>query len=102
MKNKLYTLSYFRKRLKEAGITSIRLINNFREDDERYWAILVDPGNRNIITICYKNDSLNFHFKLMTPSLSNFIISTKSMKIIIDNFKKILGENPNANQQSQP
>ena len=85
-------MSYFRKRLRESGISSIRLINSFKPEDERYWAILVDPGNRNIITICYKNDSLNFHFKLITPSLANYIISTKSMNVIIENFKKIMGE----------
>lgn len=98
MKNKLYTLSYFRKRLKDAGISSVRLINKFSDDDERYWAILVDPGRRNVIAICYKSDSLNFHFRIITPTLSNFIISTKSMNVIVENFQKILGERSDAQQ----
>ena len=89
-KNRLYTLSYFRKRLKDADINSIRLINEFKDDnDKRYWTILIDPGRKNIITTCYKEDIDKFWFKLNTPT-NLYNIKTKSMRVIIENLKMIL------------
>lgn len=87
--NNLYTLSYFRKRLKEADIPSIKLICDFAKDDSRYWAILAYPNDKNIIIICYKFNPTEFHFLFNISSNSHLIVKTKSMKIIIDELKML-------------
>jgi hypothetical protein len=93
-KNKLYTLSYFRTRLNGASIKSIRLINEFNIDnDKRYWTILVDPGRNNILVTCYKESSEDYYFSCQTRLIKNYIIKTKSMDIVIENIKTLLGVN---------
>ena len=88
-KNKLYTLSYFRKRLRETGILSDVMFEHFHKDDSRYWAIVVSRNILNIIIFCYKKDG-EFFFRIQTPTFYNFEIRTKSMKVVIDSIKKIL------------
>lgn len=89
-KNKLYTLSYFRKRLKDKEISSVRLINKYCDDDVRYWTILIDPGNKNIICTCFKHNIEDFYFSLLTAKYTNFEVKTKSMDIIIDSLLNLI------------
>lgn len=96
MKNKLYTLSYFRKRLKEAEIKSVRLINEYEKDDPRYWTILIDPSNKKILLTCYKESAEEYYFSLITKT-GSFIIKTLSMEIIIENIKMIKEKDNNDN-----
>lgn len=88
-KNKLYTLSYFRKRLREAGILSDVVIDKFHKDDPRYWMLLLSRNYLNLFLICYKKDE-DFFFKIQTPLYYDFEIRTKSMKVIIDSIAKIV------------
>jgi len=87
MKNKLYTLSYFRKRLHSASIESKILIKNYMiNEDKRYWTIVMFPKTHNIFCTCYKNET-EFWFEFWDGgnNLKNeTIIRTKSMNIIID------------------
>ena len=93
MKNKLYTLSYFRKRLHSASIDSKILIKAYNaEGDERYWTITLFPKTHNIFCTCYKNDS-EYWFELWDGGnkvQNNTNIITKSMNIIIDNVYSLL------------
>lgn len=90
-KNRLYTLSYFIKRLADNKIFSEILINNndkrdkyYSKDDIRQWTILIDPNNRNIICTCFKKTPKNFWFKLNTKYNDNIKIKTLSMQTIIN------------------
>lgn len=87
MKNKIYTLSYFRKRLLDNNIPSIRLINSFEKDDPRYWMILICPGKNNIICTCYKTSPDKFFFKFNTKT-REFQLEALSMEVVIDLLKK--------------
>lgn len=87
MKNKIYTLSYFRKRLIDNQIPSIRLINSFEATDTRYWMILICPGKDNIICTCYKKSPEEFYFKLCTRN-GEYKLLTLSMDTIIEMIKK--------------
>ena len=82
-KNNLYTLSYFRKRLFENDIKSIRLVDKYFPEETRRWTILMYPNDKNVLCTCYK-DNNEFWFVLQTKTQSNYIIRTKSMNIIID------------------
>lgn len=89
-KNNLTTLSYFRKRLKDAEIKSVRLINNYSKEDERYWTILIDPGHSNLLCTCYKKSSIDFYFNFNTDKLHSYRIETKSMEIVVDAISKLM------------
>lgn len=99
-KNNLYTLSYFRKRLFENEIKSIKLIDHYSADDNRKWTILIYPNDKNILCTCHKimNDK-TFWFTLQTKSLMNYVIKTKSMDVMIDTLKLI---DAPINSQSTP
>ncbi len=81
--NKLYTLSYFRKRLFAAGIESKILIKNYNKDDSRYWTISVFK-DKCIFCTCFKNGSdYSFEFWDGGNHLTRrHIIKTMSMNVI--------------------
>jgi hypothetical protein len=95
-RNNLYTLSYFRKRLKEAGIFAKILMNEYGEDDKRYWSIAI--GEKHIITCtCFKYEDedgeqvVNFRFSDGNQRLIiDKNIQTQSMKVIIEMLEKVL------------
>ena len=88
-KNKLYTISYFRKRLADSGVSSVRLINRYGLGDKRYWTILIEPQKANILCTCYKDQIDSCHFVLSTSNVPNFRVDTKSMEIMIDVLKDL-------------
>jgi hypothetical protein len=90
--NNLYTLSYFRKRLKENDIKSVKLVNKFSDDDTRYWTILISPSFRNLICTCYKFPDGNFHFSIQTKNYTNYEIKTKSMEVIVKTVSLLIEE----------
>lgn len=93
MKNKLYTLSYFRKRIHSASIDSKILVKKYNvEDDSRYWTVTLFPKTHNIFCTCYKEDG-EYWFELWDGGnkLKNeTTIRTKSMNIIIDSVYSLL------------
>ena len=89
--NKLYTLSYFRKRLFNAGYSSKILIDSF--DDSRYWMISIGEVAK-IICVCYKNQdsSGNSSFELFDGKnriKQSIIINTQSMNVIVEFLDKV-------------
>ena len=95
-RNNLYTLSYFRKRLKDGGISSDILVENFPENDKRYWSICISE-ELSIICTCFnyldeENDQIvRFHF---TDGNQRFLmdknIQTESMNVIIEMLLKVI------------
>jgi hypothetical protein len=55
MANRLTTLGYFRKRLKDSGYSSIELFKNYSNVDPRAWSVMIDPGGASLICTCYIN-----------------------------------------------
>lgn len=93
-KNKLYTLSYFRKRLNEAGYNSNILIKDYEETDSRYWTIKLF-NNKNILCTCYKQTDITredciFEFWDGGNFYKNrYIICTESMQVVISHLNDI-------------
>ena len=52
MANKITTLSYFTKRLKDSGYEVWKLFDAYSESDDRCWTIVIDPGVASIICTC--------------------------------------------------
>lgn len=56
MTNKLTTLSYFMKRLKDNGYMVYKLFTGYSMLDSRTWTVVLDPGCASIFVTCYTND----------------------------------------------
>ena len=95
-KNKLYTLSYFKKRLKDSGIISKPIIREFDKNDKRYWLLSIDPKHK-ILCTCFKyteNNEMKYSFRFSDGHQRIPIdktITTESMLVIINELKKVIG-----------
>lgn len=56
MANKLTTLGYMLKRLRDSGYIVHKLYSDYGIGDPRSWTIIIDPGVASIICTCYIND----------------------------------------------
>lgn len=88
IKNKITTLSYFIKRLKDNGLVVWKICDNYALSDPRKWTIMVDPGNASVFITCYENKDFKsekmFEFNdggRLFPR--NFSIKTTSMEVIV-------------------
>lgn len=89
-KNRIDTLSYFVKRMRDCGYDVVKLYNGYNDTDPRKWTVLIDPKGVNLMVTCYKNrheeDDYQFEFNdggNLFPM--NYIIRTVSMEVIIIN-----------------
>jgi hypothetical protein len=87
-KNKISTLGYFLKRLRDSGFIAIKLFNEYGPQDPRKWSIMVDPSGRSLMVTCYENKEQlgDIMFELndggnLFPK--NYNLKTSSMEIII-------------------
>lgn len=55
MSNKVTTLGYFRKRLKDCGYDCVDAFKNFCDTDPRSWCVVIDPNKASIFCTCYIN-----------------------------------------------
>lgn len=90
-KNKISTLSYFTKRLKDSGYVIWKLVNNYPIEDCRKWSIIINPGRESVIVTCMVNTGgLNVPtaFDIYDGGFrcrKNFTIITDSIEVIINN-----------------
>lgn len=56
MANKITTLGYLLKRLRDSGYIANKLFANFGEADPRAWTVVIEPGKRSVFCTCYIND----------------------------------------------
>lgn len=56
MANKLTTLGYTLKRLRDSGYVVIKLFSDYSETDPRSWTLMIEPGSSSIYCTCYIND----------------------------------------------
>jgi hypothetical protein len=56
MSNKLTTLGYILKRLRDSGYYAHRIFTEYSEGDPRAWTIVIDPGVASVFCTCYIND----------------------------------------------
>lgn len=59
MRNKLSTLSYFIKRLKDNKFVVWKIFDGYQIGDPRKWTVMINPGFHSIYVTCYiDNQSL--------------------------------------------
>ena len=56
MANKLTTLGYTLKRLRDSVYYAYKIFTDYSEVDPRVWTIVIDPGVSSVFCTCYLND----------------------------------------------
>lgn len=56
MANKLTTLGYTLKRLRDCGYYACKLFADYGKHDPRSWTIVLDPGGMSVMCTCFVND----------------------------------------------
>lgn len=90
MKNKISTLSYFIKRLKDNKYTVWKIFDAYNVGDPRKWTIMVNPGYQSVYITCkINNERLKnepyFTFDDGNAYIpSNISLATQSMQVIIN------------------
>lgn len=54
--NKITTLGYFLKRLRDSGYYAHKIFNDYSNSDPRSWTVVIDPKGASIFCTCYLND----------------------------------------------
>ena len=54
--NKLTTLGYTLKRLRDSGYVVNKLFSEYSEMDPRAWTLVIEPGFSSVLCTCYVND----------------------------------------------
>jgi hypothetical protein len=57
MSNKITTLGYILKRLRDSGYYAHKIFTDFSESDPRTWTIIIDPGVSSVFCTCFVNDT---------------------------------------------
>jgi len=93
MANKLTTLGYTLKRLRDSGYIANKLFAEYAEADPRSWTILIDPGVSSVFCTCYINDPFlgDSFFELydgnqFIPGRLN--LKTSSFEILVEHLVK--------------
>lgn len=111
MSNKLTTLGYFKKRLRDCGYIVDDVYRGYSKTDPRIWTVIIDPGCASVLCTCYQNSpELGDSFfeiydggQFITPGRVQ--IKTNSIEVFISylvrfniNNKASSYNNPNYNQ----
>ena len=93
-KNKIETLGYFTKRLRDNNYIIWKIFKGYNLRDTRKWTILVNPGQESVFITCH----VNVHGEMDMPFFqfddgglnfkSTMLVKTKSMEVIIDKLIK--------------
>lgn len=96
-RNKLYTKSYFKKRIVEQGFDVLDLKIPYEKNDLRKWTLVINKTKSvykmNIVITCFKDENTKeFCFKFQGQKRKEFILNTLSMKLIINILQRAMAE----------
>ena len=90
MKNKIHTLSYFKKRLKDCGYIVCDVMNKYSIEDPRKWTVLLNPSIESVYITCFVNRKELGElpeFELNDGGMrfqKNLTLKTSSMEVIVN------------------
>lgn len=100
MANKLTTLGYTLKRLRDSGYIADKLFVEYGEADPRSWTLIIDPGKASVLCTCYINDPYigESYFELFDGNQyipGRMKLRTSSFEVFIEHLTKfgIVGDN---------
>jgi DNA-binding beta-propeller fold protein YncE len=100
-KNKISTLGYFKKRLRDNGFIVLDIFNNYSDIDTRKWTIIVNPALESVFITCSNTEDFDtpvFEFSGAKVKPKNIQVVTSSMEVIIE--KMLWWKISNNNQDS--
>jgi hypothetical protein len=107
MANKLTTLGYTLKRLRDSGYVSCKLFANYGESDPRAWTLMIDPGAASVLCTCYINDPYLGETFLELYDGNQYIpgrlkIKTSSFEVLVEHLIKygIVGNHSNTKRST--
>ena len=92
-KNHLFTLSYFRKRLRDAAWQSVVLQRDFPDEDSRYWHISI--GDACVWCTCFRTEDDCWFMFSDGKNLIKYdkIIRTESINVITEYLDQLMERN---------
>lgn len=90
MKNKIHTLSYFKKRLKDSGYIVWDIMKSYSLEDPRKWTIMINPGVQSIFITCVVNRNEMGQapeFEINDSGLRfqrNLVLKTSSIEVLVN------------------
>lgn len=96
MGNKLTTLGYFKKRLRDSGYIVDDVFRGYAQIDPRAWTVIIDPGCASLFCTCYQNaareglklsDLGDFYFELYDGGQfipGRLVVKTSSIETLIE------------------
>ena len=93
--NKVSTLGYFIKRLKDNGFIVWKIFNKYSEDDVRKWTVLINPGEESVYITCIMNiegpnsiPAFEFNDGKKSVHRHNIMLQTESMEVLMNHLIK--------------
>ena len=114
MINKITTLGYFKKRLRDSGYAVEDLFRNYSYSDPRAWTVIIDPGMASIICTCYVNaNSEDMRTSNIGDSFfelgdggqfvpDRFILKTSSIEVLFEYLSKFNITNKSSQYSEKP
>lgn len=104
-RNKITTVSYFIKRLRDSGYICDKIFTDYSDSDPRCWTVIVDPRFSSVLITCYNNKNyLGEEFFELTDGNQfipeNFKIKTSSVEVLIEYLVKF-GINNKSNKYNK-
>lgn len=90
MKNKIHTLSYFKKRLKDSGYIIWDIMKSYSLEDPRKWTVMINPGVQSIFITCVVNRNEMGQapeFEINDSGLRfqrNLVLKTSSIEVLVN------------------
>lgn len=89
MANKITTMGYFIKRLRDSGYVVDKLYNDYAKHDPRCWSVVVDPKNTSVIITYFNNHNFlgEEYFSINDGGQffpENFKLKTSSIEVVIE------------------
>jgi hypothetical protein len=89
MANKITTMGYFIKRLRDSGYVVDKLYSEYAKHDPRCWSVVVDPDNTSIFITYFNNHNFlgEEYFSINDGGQffpENFKLKTSSIEVVIE------------------
>jgi len=89
MSNKLTTLGYMLKRLRDSGYIAHKVFTGYGTADPRAWTIVIEPGTASVFMTCWINEPClgESYFELYDGGIyipSKLKLKTSSLEVVIE------------------
>lgn len=93
MSNKLSTLGYTLKRLRDSGYYAHKLFTEYNDADPRAWTIIIDPGIASVFCTCFVNETFygDSYFELTDGDQripGRLKLATSSFEVLVEHLVK--------------